>query len=180
MKLIVLFVVLAALLDGCSIPSVVVENKEAHQPSSNERLDSDASSTIDTLIRTELVHQWAVDIQSSDQLKTQFISRLDTTRNIHWPEQIDTILYYTTEKSAVNIYRTPERDILLDSDLFDSDIALSSKIKIGVSKDALSSILSKKNLSNTVLIGEIDTDKSFTFYFKDNRLYHIHFNCYID
>ncbi len=179
MKLIVLFICIPLLLTGCFVPSVP-EYDEQDQASSTAIQESNTSSTIDTLIRSDLIHQWTVDIRNSDLLKKQFTSRLDTTRNIHWPDQIDTVFYYTTEKSIIRIYRTPEKDILMDSDLFDSDISLSSKLKIGVPKSILASILSQENLADVVLIGEEDSDVSFTFYFRDNLLYHIHFNCYID
>ncbi|MFT6921636.1 MAG: hypothetical protein ACJA1C_000633 [Crocinitomicaceae bacterium] len=158
------------------------ENIAPQEFSSTDQVSTEEKqhSETDTLFNSELIHDWSKEIMTSDLLEKQFNYRADTVKNIHWPEQIDSLLYYTTETSKVQIYRSFNKDILLDTDLFDSDITLSSKIKIGSPKKEVSQILLEEIRSNILMVHDEDSDISFTFYFMNDSLYHIHYNSYID
>ncbi len=196
MKPVLHFLIIAYILTSCdqNKPEKVQDIKlDIQTRKESENLDSKNSDghevlnkeekqypEIDTLFSSKLTNDWSEEIMASNILKQQFNFSADTVRNIHWPEQIDSILCYKTKASKVQIYRTLDKDILLDTDLFDSDITLSSKIKIGSSKKEVSQTLLVKIRSNILMIHDEESDMSFTFYFKNDILYQIHYNSYID
>ncbi len=136
---------------------------------------------IDPIDDSRLVMDWVNEILSSNYLESQFIKSQDTVRNIHDRKQLDTINYFKTERSQVGIYVTPTKSLLLESNIYDSDISLSEQIKIGVNKAVVFDILNREFANDTLTIREPDGYRIyFELFFRDNILTRIHYESVLD
>lgn len=146
----------------------------------NNEANKEHYGRIEPIVNSSLLNNWNNQILRSVFHEKYFKASTDTIRNMHTPSQIDTIYHFTTELSSVMIYRSPERDLLLDSDIYDTDLTLSSGIRIGASKKTVFAVLKKKFDNDTIIIRDFDSDAAYTLVFRKNELYYIHYNSYWD
>jgi len=136
---------------------------------------------IDPIDDSRLVIDWVNEILSSNYLESQFLKSQDTVRNIHDRQQLDTINHFNTERSHVGVYVTPTKNLLLESNIYDSDISLSEQIKIGVNKVVVFDLLNRKFANDTLTIREPDGyGIYFELFFLDNILTRIHYKSVVD
>jgi hypothetical protein len=160
--------------------STLIAACEQHK-SSIEDSPSEQYTYICTIHNNETVFNWVDDILNSKYLTTEFSESMETVQNIHDPSQTDTILRFRTDKSNVNVYTIPSKTMLMESDLYDSEIALSNRIKIGVKKEVVFEVLNQKFANDTIEIMEEDGyGVFFKLYFQDDRLSRIYFKSFID
>lgn len=157
------------------------------QKTSNENLEEnkfvveEEYEYIDPIYDGEVVFEWVDELLSSDFIPTKFSTTLDTVRNIHDPSQMDTIKHFKTSKSNINMYVTPNKTMLMESDIYDSEILLSNKIKVGVKKEVVFEVLNQKFANDTIKIQEPDGyGVYFELFFKNDLLYRIYFKSFID
>ena len=94
---------------------------------------------------------------------------------------MDTFKHFKTSKSNINLYVTPTKTMLMESDIYDSEILLSNKIKVGVKKEVVFEVLNQKFANDTIKIQEPDGyGVYFELFFKNDLLYRIYFKSFID
>ncbi|XOV67889.1 MAG: hypothetical protein ACFHU9_01715 [Fluviicola sp.] len=148
---------------------------------SKEAEKNESLPYVETIYDGELVYAWIDDIASYDFDTSEFSHSKKPFQNIHDPNHMDTIRSYKSEKSEILFYYTPSKSILMDSDISDSQITLSEKIKIGVVKEVVFAVLDQQFKNDTLTIMEPDGyGINFELFFRDNHLNRIQFNSYID
>jgi len=157
---------------------------EKNTPETSDNSESEIQQDlnhIDPIDDSKIVMDWTNEILSSNYLESQFIKSQDTVRNIHDRNQLDTINYFKTERSHIGIYVTPSKNLLLESNIYDSDVSLSEKTKIGVDKAVVFDVLHREFANDTLTIREPDGyGVYFELFFKDNRLNRIHYKSFVD
>jgi len=156
-----------ATVDTISTPSL-------HIPSANIR-DTSNFLQRDSLLLTWYNH--LLDISSSD---LNFHSEKKPQLNKYVSGQIDMIERLTFKESNLLIYRATDKNILISSDIRNSEISLSKEIKIGISRDELLKELNAQSNRDTITVTDFEGNSNITLILNNNLLTRIIYSGYID
>jgi hypothetical protein len=176
-----LFIVCIVL--GCS-KQHVVENTMVDTATTlpgNELSDSIDYETDGWLQRDSLLVKWykhLIDVTNDTNLN--FSSEKKHELNKFVAGQMDTIERLTFKESYILIYRTRDKNILLSSDIQNSEISLSKRIKVGISRDELLKELNAQSNRDTLTVTDFEGNTNVTLILKNNLLTHIIYAGYID
>jgi len=128
----------------------------------------------DTIYNSTLLFAWFDDILNSPLLEARFAKSTETEVGLHDRAQIDTVIHYRTAFSVVNILATPNKRLLLASEILDSEITLSNQIKIGTSVEIVKEVLAVDSINDGLVIHEeLGYGVYIHLFFEDARLVRI-------
>jgi hypothetical protein len=94
--------------------------------------------------------------------------------------QIDTIERLTFKESNVVIYHTPDKTILISSDIRNPEISLSEEIKIGTPRKNVLKHLHTESTRDTLTVLDFEGNTNVMLILKDNLLTRIVYSGYVD
>ncbi|WP_018343659.1 hypothetical protein [Cytophaga aurantiaca] len=144
----------------------------------NDTIDNDIDGWLqdDSLLLT-----WSDDlIKVTTDVDFNFSSEKTTEANRFVAGQIDTIERLSFKESNITIYRTPDKNILISSDIRNAEISLSKGIKVGISRDELLKTLNAQSSRDTLTVTDFEGNTDVMLILKNNILSRIVYNGYVD
>ena len=180
MKKYIISLSLVFILFACS-QQKVVENAMIDTAAIPTELNKNIPDSTNNFIqRDSLLIEWdnhLLDITNSD---LNFNSEKKPELNKYVPGQIDTIEHLTFKESNFWVYHTIDKNILMSSDIRNSEIPLSKEIKVGVSRSELLKALNTESNSDTITVADLEGNTNVTLILKNNILSRIIYCAYVE
>lgn len=169
----------------CSCSKQHVEDVEmidtATTISENELSDTTNNNTDGWLQNESLLVTWSDDlIKFTTDPDVNFSSEKKPEANRFVAGQIDTIEQLRFKESNITIYRTPDKNILISSDIRNPEFSLSKGIKVGISREELFKALNTQSSRDTLTVTDLEGNTDVMLILKNNILSRIVYNGYVD
>lgn len=148
--------------------------------SENELNDTINYETNGFLQRDSLLITWYDNLIAITHTDLNFHSEKKTEANRFVSGQIDTIERLTFKESNIEIYRTPDKNILMSAEIRNAEIALSKEMKVGISKQELLQYLNTESQKDTLHVIDFEGNTNVMLILKDNLLTRIVYSGYVD
>ena len=132
------------------------------------------------LQRDSLIATWYTNLIDITNTDLNFSSEKKPQLNKYNVGQIDTIECLIFKESNLTIYRTADKNILIGSDIQNSEISLSKGIKVGISRNVLLKTLNTESNRDTIIVTDFENNTNVTLILKNNLLKQIMYCGYID
>jgi hypothetical protein len=155
--------------------------------------ENETSKENETVIHNheEIENEQSIENQ---ELLTQLESELNTFRNNqkfsitkelinnrHVDNQIDTAVTYTADKVIIETYKISDNEEwIIQAKIINTELAFSKLVKIGMEVKAMEKMTNTKIKSDVMRIGNMEETSAFVFKFKDNKVYEINYEGYVD
>jgi hypothetical protein len=162
----------------------------------NKKVESTdvTSSTQNEIVNANPKNEEPEQYIENQDLLTQLEAELNTFRsnqkltiskelinNRHVENQIDTIVTYTDDKMTIKTYKiSKDQEWISEAKLLNSELAFSKLVNIGMEGKALEKVANTKIKSDVVKIGNLEQTSAFIFKFKDDKVYEINYEGYVD
>ncbi|HSY62569.1 MAG TPA: hypothetical protein VK796_11865 [Cytophaga sp.] len=183
MKKIIVSLFLAFIFSNCSQKNNVehaLADTVITDTIKNIPVNESEKSTGNFLQRDSLLFTWYDGLINITHSDLNFISEKKPQLNKYITGQIDTIERLTFKESNLLIYHTIDKNILISSDIRNTEIPLSKEIKVGVSRIELLKTLNTESNRDTITVTDFENNTSVTLILKNNFLSRIIYSGYID
>jgi hypothetical protein len=181
-KLGLLFLIL---LFGCNLNKHISEKKSDCVGTSFKSKFIDKDSLGIPYYQSNEFAEAAIKEYTIESVKKKFSAKfkltLVPTVNVHDSKVVDTIYKFSSNHNLIEFYRAKHADFVIKFDVTDKIFKLSNCISIGSDKNTIVKDFEiKKNIGDTIVIGNLEQTTTFTLYFRNNKIVRIVGYNYID